>query len=98
MNKNEVVDLIRKNIDTIKRYGIKKIGLFGSIVRSDNSPESDIDILISFVPGKKTFDNYMDLKFFLEDILKCTKIDLVIEENIKERLKSYIYRDIEYVA
>jgi predicted nucleotidyltransferase len=98
MNKNSVITIIRNNIDTIKKYGVNTIGLFGSVARGEDSPESDIDILISFMPGEKSFDNYMDLKFFLEHILNCSHIDLVIEDNVKKRLKPYIYKDLEYVA
>ena len=56
------------------------------------SPESNIDILVTFQEGQETFDNYMDLKFYLEDSFN-KKVDLVIEDSIKTRLKDRIMRE-----
>jgi predicted nucleotidyltransferase len=69
----------------------KKIrkGLFGSFALNEQSKKSDIDLLVVFMPGKKTFDNYMGLKFFLEDLLE-KPIDLVIAEAVKPALKDHI--------
>jgi len=82
---------------TIKKYGVKRIGLFGSYLLNEQKPNSDIDILVEFEKGKITFDNYMDLKFFLEDLFKC-KVDLVIKESIKPDLKPYILGSVKYAA
>jgi predicted nucleotidyltransferase len=69
--------------------------LFGSFIRNEQKGENDIDILVEFEKGKKTFDNYMGLKFFLENLLKC-KVDLVISDALKHRIKPYIMREVEY--
>lgn len=82
--------------DIKRRFGISRIGVFGSQVTGNQSPGSDIDILISFQEDKESFDNYMDLKFFLED--KFGKnIDLVIEDSIKARLKEQIIHETVFV-
>lgn len=81
----------------IKRYGVKRIGLFGSYTRSEQKAESDIDILVEFEKNQKTFDNYMYLKFFLEDLFK-SKVDLVVVEAIKPDLKPYIMRSVRYAS
>jgi predicted nucleotidyltransferase len=78
-----------ENKAVIKNFGVKKIGLFGSYIRNEQKSTSDIDILVEFEKGQITFDNYMDLKFFLEDLFKC-KVDLVMQEAIKPDLKPYI--------
>ncbi len=88
---------IEKNKEPIRKFGVKKIGLFGSYVRGEQQKRSDIDILVEFEKGKKTFDNYMDLKFFLEDLFDC-KVDLVIKEAIKPRLKPYILESVQYAT
>jgi len=88
---------IEKNKESIKKFGVKKIGLFGSYVRDEQQKRSDIDILVEFEKGKKTFDNYMDLKFFLEDLFDCS-VDLVIKEAIKPRLKPYILESVQYAT
>ena len=95
MQKKSILNFIEINSGIMKKYGVKKIGLFGSFVTAKNSETSDIDILVEFEKGMKTFDNYMDLKFFLEDNLK-RKVDLVITENIKPELKEEILNSVEY--
>ncbi|OQX59924.1 nucleotidyltransferase [candidate division KSB1 bacterium 4484_219] len=88
---------IEKNMDKIKKYGVKRIGLFGSYIRNEQKRESDIDILVEFKKDKKTFDSYMELKFFLEDLFEC-KVDLVVVEAIKPDLKPYILESVKYAA
>ena len=94
-NRNSVIKLIEDNLDHIKRYGIKRIGVFGSFARSAQKNRSDIDILIEFYPGKKSFDNYMELKFFLEKLLH-REVDLVIKEAIKPRIRRHILDEVVY--
>lgn len=86
---DEILKKIEKNKEKIKKFGVKRIGLFGSYIRDEQKIKSDIDILVEFERGKKTFDNYMDLKFFLEDLFKC-KVDLVIADALKTDLKPII--------
>jgi len=95
MERNTILEFLEKNTKQINKYGVKKIGLFGSFVTEKNTYNSDIDVLVDFETGKKTFDNYMDLKFFLEDKLK-RKVDLVIEKNIKPELKKEILSTVKY--
>jgi len=81
----------------IRGYGVKRIGIFGSYVKSKQRMDSDVDILVEFEKGKKTFNNYMELKFFLEGLLK-NKVDLVISESIKPELRPYILKSVRYAA
>ena len=75
-----------------EKFGVKKLYIFGSYVRGEQTPESDIDILVEFEKGKKTFDNYMDLKFYLEELFG-KKVDLIIKEAVKQKLRKYIYSE-----
>jgi len=95
LTKKEVLEILEENLGEIRKFGVKRLGLFGSFVRGEQKGKSDIDILVEFEKGKKTFDNYMELKFFLEKLLKC-KVDLVISEALKPRIKPYIMREVEY--
>ena len=79
----------------VKNFGVKRIALFGSYVSGKERDESDIDILVEFERNKKTFDNYIALKLFLEDLFK-RKVDLVIKESIREEIKPYIMRSVKY--
>ena len=95
LTKKEVLEILEENLGEIRKFGVKRLGLFGSFVRGEQKGKSDIDILVEFEKGKKTFDNYMELKFFLEKLLKC-KVDLVISEALKPRVKPHIMREVEY--
>ncbi len=93
----EILKLIQQNKERIRKYGVKRIGLFGSYLRGEQREDSDIDILVEFERGKKTFDNYMELKFFLEELFK-RKVDLVIAESVKPELRKYIMESVRYAG
>lgn len=95
MIRNKVLTLLKKHLKEIQSYHIKKISIFGSVARDQDTPKSDVDILISF-DCPPTFDLYMDLKFFLEDILN-RKVDLVTEDTVRSELKPYIEKDLIYI-
>lgn len=85
------------NMEKIRGYGVRRIGLFGSYSRGEQTETSDVDILVEFEDDEKTFDNYMDLKFFLEDLFGL-KVDLVMEGTIKPDLLPYILGSVKYAA
>jgi uncharacterized protein len=78
-----------------KRFGVGKIGIFGSFVRGEERPESDVDILVTFRKGQKSFENYMGCKFYLEDLFK-RRVDLVMKNTIKTRYRPYILGEVVY--
>lgn len=96
LDSDSIIQAIRHNRKRIKNYGVKRIGLFGSYAQGRPRPDSDVDIIVDFNKGKKTFDNYMDLKFFLEGQLN-RKVDLVISSSVKARLKPHILPFVKYV-
>ena len=88
-----IKETLRKKLPEIKeKFGVKELYIFGSYVRGEQKKDSDIDIMVEFEKGKKTFNNYMDLKFFLEELFE-RKVDLVIKEAVKPKLKEYIYNE-----
>ncbi len=93
--KGEILKTIRTHSNELKAYGVKKVGLFGSFVHSKQNPNSDIDILVEFDRARKTFDNYMDLKFFLERLFN-RKVDLVIKSALKTRIKDRVLSEVKY--
>ena len=95
-NANEIIKSLKHHIlDLKKRFKVTEIGVFGSYTRGDQKRGSDIDILVEFENGYKTFDNYMKLKFYLERILK-SKIDLVVKAAIRAELKHRILSEVNY--
>ncbi len=96
ITKSELIETVKRhNKDIRKRFKVKDIGLFGSYVRDEQKKESDVDVLVEFEKGHKTFNNYMDLKFFLEDIFGL-KVDLVIKDAVRTELKEYILTEVVY--
>ena len=90
------LSLLRQHEPEIKkRFGIATIGIFGSYIRGEERTESDVDVLVTFRRGKKTFDNYMNCKFYLEDLFG-RKVDLVMKSVIKKRLKPSILGEVVY--
>lgn len=75
---------------------MKSTGIFGSIVRGEETQHSDIDILVEFEEGQELFKNYMGLKFLLEDTFR-RKVDLVIIETLKPLIKDDILKEAVYV-
>ena len=92
-----VLEKLDTHKNKLKSYGVKRIGLFGSLTRGEQTSESDLDILVEFERGQKTFDNYMDLKIFLEELFDCN-VDLVVKEAIKPALKESILESVKYAA
>ena len=77
------------------RFGVVKIGLFGSYARGDAREDSDIDVAVELAKGNIA-DKYFGLLHYLEDNLH-KKIDLGIESNIKPALRPYVMKEIMYV-
>jgi len=91
----EILDSLHQHRHKLRRLGAKKLGLFGSYGRGTITPTSDLDILV--VLDKPSFDSYMDIKLYLEDLFQI-KVDLVLEENLKPRLRPYILDEVIYVT
>ncbi len=77
------------------KFHVLKIGMFGSFARGEQKDTSDVDILVEFEEGQETFDNYMDLKFYLEELFD-RKVDVVIFNSIKPAIKPSIMRSVIY--
>jgi|ERR1044072_798895 predicted nucleotidyltransferase len=88
--KPKVFDTIKANEERIKSFGVRSLSLFGSSARNEHTFQSDLDFVVEF--EKKSFDSYMDLKFFLEDLFE-RRVDLVLADGIKPRLRAVILKE-----
>lgn len=96
LSQQEILDELSNNLKLWKsEYGVKRIALFGSYTREEQTDSSDIDLLVEFEENSMTFDNYMDLKLTLEDIFQ-KQVDLVIFDDVKPALKPIIIRSAKY--
>ena len=96
MNKEYLINFLRENLTIIKSYGVTSLALFGSFARDEAKSTSDLDLLVEF-QGKVTFDQYMDLKFFLEDNLGLS-VDLVTKKMLKPQIINSVEKDAIYVS
>jgi len=85
----------RKNY-LAEKFGVIEIAIFGSYARGEQGKDSDVDLIVDFKEGWKTFDNYMNLKFYLEELFG-KKVDLVIKSAINPRIKPFIIEEAIYV-
>lgn len=96
LSQQEILEDLSKNLKLWKsKYGVKRIALFGSYTREEQTESSDIDLLVEFEENGMTFDNYMDLKLTLEGIFQ-KQVDLVIFDYVKPALKPIIIRSAIY--
>jgi predicted nucleotidyltransferase len=96
--KTQVLALLQEHDQELYRFGVKRCGIFGSFVRDAKiHPQSDVDILVAFEPDQKTFDNFMNLSFFLEALFGRT-VDLVTVESLSPYIGPRILDEVEYVS
>jgi hypothetical protein len=97
MNRDQVLEALRRYRSEIKaRFAIKHLSVFGSAARDELRDDSDIDVLVEF-SGKATFDGYMDLKFYLENLLG-RNVDLVTHDAVKPRMRPLTEQEAIHVA
>ena len=94
--KQEVIKVLQTHRDKLNEFGVSSLGLFGSFVRNAANNESDIDILVVFEASQKNFNSFMNLSFFLEDLLE-RKVDLVTIEPLSPYIGENILQEVEYV-
>ena len=85
--RDDILKILERNRETLKRYGVRRLGLFGSGARAEASETSDLDFIVEFETD--SFDVYMDLKEFLEQLFG-RRVDLVLADAIKARLRPRI--------
>lgn len=93
-SRSEIFRLLESNRDKIKSFGVKRLGVFGSVARDEQTENSDVDVLVEL--EKETFRGYMGLLLFLEDLFG-RKVDLAIKDSIKPRIKDRVLSETIYV-
>jgi predicted nucleotidyltransferase len=96
MQRDEILNLLREHKPDLAQFGVASLAVFGSVARDEAGPQSDVDVLVEFADGA-TFDRYMGLKIFLEDLLDVP-VDLATPGSLKPRIRSTIEREAINVA
>ena len=92
--RSDVMQTLSMHHHDLKRLGVKSLRLFGSVARNEARPDSDINFLIEFV-SEPSFFELFEVQYFLEDLFHC-KIDLGMEESLKEHLREPVLKDVIY--
>ncbi|GMR24248.1 MAG: nucleotidyltransferase family protein [Acidobacteriota bacterium] len=79
LTREQAVQLLVASEPEIRALGVERLALFGSVLRGDARPDSDIDLLVQFSPGAKTFDRFLSLCELLEERLG-RRVELVTTE------------------
>jgi len=95
--KEELFSRLQSHHTALRSYGVRQYGVFGSFVRDEPQETSDIDLLVEFEPGQKTFTNFINLAFYLEDVLG-RKMDVVTKESLSPHIGPHILQEVEYVT
>ena len=96
MNRDAIQALLTQHRSDLDRFGVATLSIFGSFSRDTATADSDIDFLVTF-EGKPTFDRFMGLKLFLEDLLG-RRVDLVTDAALRPELRTRIEREAKRVA
>jgi len=97
MNREELLGILRKNEQQLKSQGVKLLGVFGSFARNEQTDKSDVDLIVEFEEGKKSYKRFIELTYFLEDTLN-RKVELLTQQSVTKRVMNEIEKDIKYVT
>lgn len=96
-DKEAIMQRILEAREPLAALGVSSIGLFGSFVRGEQTSSSDVDMLVEFIPDKHTFDNFMEVAFFLEELLD-RRVEVVTPEALSPHIGPHILKEVERVA
>ena len=88
---------LSENREAIKSYGVNSLGIFGSFLKGTFTDASDVDLLVDFAPEKKSFDNFMDLSFFLEELFG-RKVEIVTPQSLSKFIGPHILKEVQHVS
>jgi len=95
ISKQAILHTMQNHKTELSDFGVNRIGLFGSYVRNEQTPRSDIDILVDFFPEKENYDSFMVLYDYLEHLFD-KKIEVVTLNGISPYIKPYILKEVVY--
>lgn len=93
--KQEVIDILKDNLDKFALFGVTKVGLFGSFVREEQTDSSDVDLLVHL--QNPSWDNYCQLLDFAKALFEGREVDVITRNSIKGYAGVNIGREVQYV-
>ena len=96
MLRDEILDKLRADKEALDAFGVKAIGVFGSVARGQDGPDSDVDILVDYDHQvTRGIFGFLDLKEHIEDVLG-RQVDLVMRNGLHRRLRDRILDEAVY--
>ncbi|GAB4575703.1 MAG: hypothetical protein Kow0077_28540 [Anaerolineae bacterium] len=92
----EILARIEAHAADLRALGVRRLGLFGSHLRGDADPASDIDLLVA-LDGKPSMRGFMRIKRYLEELLGHP-VDLVLEDSLREELRPVVLAEVVYAG
>ena len=90
------IEIIKNNLSELQNFGLKRIGIFGSIVTGKPNQDSDLDILIEFEVSKNTYKNLLSIHDLLQNLF-TQKIDLVTKDGLSKHIKDSVLNEVVYI-
>lgn len=95
--REDVLEALQQHEADLRALGVDRYGLFGSFLHGHVTPDSDVDLLVEFEPGQKTFTNFSRLVFMLEELLE-RPVEVVTTESLSPYIGPHILDEVEYVS
>lgn len=98
--KQDVIEVIRNNLDKFAELGVTEVGLFGSFVRSEATEDSDVDLIVNLnaTENSSYADNYFKVLDFTDNLFENRTVDIMTENSITEINGIYICQEVEFVT
>jgi predicted nucleotidyltransferase len=96
LTREQAIARLRAAEAAIRRLGVRRLALFGSVLRNQATPASDVDVLVEFDPAMKTLDSFMELAFLLDQVLG-RRADVVTTEALSPYIGPHILGEAEDV-
>ena len=93
LTRARILKVLREHENLLRRYSVKRLGLFGSYARGQQKRGSDVDFLVDF--EKPTYDNFIDLTFSLERLFR-RKVGLVTSRSLNPHVKPFVENEVAW--
>jgi uncharacterized protein len=93
LTRASILKALREHEDLLRKYSVKRLGLFGSYARGQQKRGSDVDFLVDF--ERPTYDNFIDLTFSLERLFR-RKVELVTSRSLNPHVRPFVEHEVAW--
>ena len=96
MKTEEIDSKVRQITSVLKASGVRRVGVFGSVLRNEERSDSDIDIYLEFGEEQKTYDHLFQVSESLEEVFD-RHVDVVTADSLSRHIGPKILATVHYV-